>query len=963
MILTGIVLQPSSNMLNYQLHLKKKYNLLALSSSDEILKCRSSCYVNLQLTKHYKQELLCGQVDGILRNKSKSDKESLTLADMLNVKGEQKKVILIEGGPGMGKSTLAIEICKCWANGELLQEYNAVILLALRDPEIQAATNISDLLLVENKKQRELLYDEITASEGEKVCFIFEGYDELPNKLRRSPVFAKLIEKLPMCTLVYTSRPEACEKLRDIVVRRIEIQGFQEKQIEEYIDHAFIDVEGGKKKASDLKSQVNNNPLIKSMLYAPINVAIVCHLFLLTLALPSTLTQLYTLLCLNLVLRHINKTNADEIDFLDSLYHLPLPSKDEFYKLCYIAFKGRENSKIIFSSCELRTYGIDVRTVSGMGLLIIAPSTSVYGREKSYNFLHLTLQEFCAAFYISTLPPQEQYECFEKYQFKEDFQIVWRFYSGITGLVNKKILHDMLPCKWILHYDERKLVELLYYLYEVHNDKVCQLVGDHLEGSIDVSGTKNLETTTLCYFLEKYKGVLKAVNVSGCDIGDEGCCAIVDTLLLHHTNVHLPQLNLNLSYNRTTDKTSAMVGKLALSNCAVYNLNCGGCFHTFNYISRSFNSFNQNTFIKELLITDSCLVPFDIWLLAQMLIINSTIKVLNISLNFGIGPTGCQYLAECRNLSLNKIIMYMCNIGDTGPGLIGEMLYHNKSIAHIELGQNEIGDDGVKRLVKHLNSHKVIDYLDLQDNRITAVGAHYIKWLFANTHLVLNSLELSCNYQLKDDGVDTILRSPNNAAEYVGLKETQATSFSFASLSKVKSVKLSLPDKFNDICALADISTLKHLELCDGSDAAYHKVISNINTSGINKLVFCKGHFSQSTVLALIEALKQNGIIMSLEINRVKVAHSDLLLLADMLAVNTVIKQINIIPHYDDLFEQSTALKILQRLKQNYILEVITLGIRASYDRNTEIVVEELNEIRQHHGVATPLLVKLDIFG
>ena len=117
---------------------------------------------------------------------------------------------------------------------------------------------------------------------------------------------------------------------------------------------------------------------------------------------------------------------------------------------------------------------------------------------------------------------------------------------------------------------------------------------------------------------------------------------------------------------------------------------------------------------------------------------------------------------------------------------------------------------------------------------------------------------------------------------------------------------------------------LKQLELCNGSDTAYHKVISNINTSGINKLVFCGGNFSQSTVLAVIEALKQNGTIMSLKISRVKVAHSDLLLLADMLAVDAVIKQVNIIPHYD-LFEQSTVLKILQRFKQNYILEELTL--------------------------------------
>jgi len=88
----------------------------------------------------------------------------------------------------MGKSTLAIKICKSWADDELLQEYDAIILLPLRDPEIQAANNIGDLLLIASKNQRDLLYDEITASEGDKVCFIFEGYDELPDELRRASV-------------------------------------------------------------------------------------------------------------------------------------------------------------------------------------------------------------------------------------------------------------------------------------------------------------------------------------------------------------------------------------------------------------------------------------------------------------------------------------------------------------------------------------------------------------------------------------------------------------------------------------------------------------------------------------------------------------------------------------------------------------------------------------------------------
>ena len=198
----------SVSMSKYRQQLKYRYKSLSLSSPEELLDCRSSEYVNLFLTKFdeksktKKENLVSGYLNSVLKNppldneRTMTDEKSvksLTFADILDAR-EENKVILIEGGPGMGKSTLAIKICKCWADGKLLEEYDAVILLPLRDPEIQAANNIGDLLLVENKNEREVLYDEITASEGEKVCFIFEGYDELPEQLRKAPVFAKLQE-------------------------------------------------------------------------------------------------------------------------------------------------------------------------------------------------------------------------------------------------------------------------------------------------------------------------------------------------------------------------------------------------------------------------------------------------------------------------------------------------------------------------------------------------------------------------------------------------------------------------------------------------------------------------------------------------------------------------------------------------------------------------------------------------
>ena len=195
-------------MSQYRQHLQYKYESLKLTSPDEMLDCCSNQYISLTLLKIDKRT----ETDSLkVTENEKGDGE--TLLEALDVGSEKKRIILFEGGPGMGKSTLAINICKQWANGELLQGYDAVILLPLRDPEIQEAKNISNLLLV-NGEMKEAVLNEITRNNGERVCFILEGYDELPYHLQKASVFFKLIEKLPKCTIIYTSRPEACADLR-----------------------------------------------------------------------------------------------------------------------------------------------------------------------------------------------------------------------------------------------------------------------------------------------------------------------------------------------------------------------------------------------------------------------------------------------------------------------------------------------------------------------------------------------------------------------------------------------------------------------------------------------------------------------------------------------------------------------------------------------------------------------------
>ena len=966
----SIRLSSSDKLTKYRQQLKCKYKLLSLSSPDEVLDCKSSEYVNLYLTKFeeksktQKENLVSGYLNNLLKNpmqeteRAITDSKSLTVADILDVK-EGNKVVLIEGGPGMGKSMLAINICKCWADGELFQQYEAVILLPLRDPEIQAANDIGDLLLVANENERKALYDEITASEGDKVCFILEGYDELPEQLRRAPVFAKLKEKLLKCTLIYTSRPEACNYLRSVATHRIEICGFKEEQVNEYIVNAFEDVDNGKEKAEKLTAKVMDNPSIKSILSIPINIAIVCHLFLLTLTLPTTLTELYTLLCLNLILRHINKNTPGEISFLDSLDDLPAATSKSFSDLCVIAFKGRMDDKIIFSSREIKGYGIDPNKVSGLGLLLVAPNTSVYGREKSYNFLHLTVQEYCAAFYISRLPDKEQENCFKMYQFHDSCQMIWRMYSGITRLRNEDIFHHMLPSKAVKSiYRKYRIIELARCVYEAHNDELCSVVVNHLNGNIDLSSLHKLDQiscTAVGYLLEQSRGALKLLDLSDC-FDYEGYS--LNSLLSPYKNFCSSNFELKiLVYDY--DKSS-IVASLFSANYPISKLDI--TYNIFSGLADTvFKSLYHNNMLIELSLHHISLTSSDMQSLGQMLASKNTLSVMDISHN----DIEADYITDWRNISLHKLIMIDCKLGDSGADKIGKMLSHNKSITSINLGWNSIGDEGVEKLVEHLKCCNTIKCIDLSDNSITSNGAVHLSKLLSCHGTTVNSIELRYNSSI-NEGVDLILQSITITMEYVGLRNTGMTSCSSLSkaLHKIKSISFTPPDDCDSISdSLAETTVLKELQLYGGSNAANHAMISGISrNNSIRKLGFHGGQLHHQMLTNFVEVMKIK-IITELEIPNMGFFANDHLALADMLTVNTSIKKMTIGLSDMDL---SLVLQILEQLKHNYTLEELEPGVslyRPSRDhpfiRDVETLVEDINNIRQSHGVTTPLHVKL----
>ena len=926
-------------MKEYQELLKIRYKSLELISPLEMLDCFSMQYVNLTIEEER------GNDPTVMFQHSKKC-NSIPLVEALNMEDYHKKVILILGGPGMGKSAFAINICKQWAEGDLLQSYKAVVLLVLRDPEIQGAKTIKDFLQILDDDLRENVYKEIIKSNGGKVCFIFEGYDELPYHLQKASVFAKFIDKLPKCTLVYTTRPEAYYQTPYKGSKIVRINGFNEASVDKYISKAFEEYENGEEMAQKLKTQVHNNPVVESILHIPINVAIVCLIFFQYSTLPKTLTELYILLCLRLILRHIisRTPNEGQIEKLQSLNDLPTDISKQFTQLCYIAYVGMENKKIMLSSQDINEFGVTEDKLHDMGFLLKAPTTSVYGRQKSYNFLHLTLQEFCAAWYISKLSAEEQVQSVKVFHNQEQFKMVWRFYSGITKLWNKELLKYMLPCEVLKScFSYHKALELINIAYEASSSELCQIVGDYYKDSVVCLDSIMFESHAINYVLTQYKGLLR---VYSCNY-----VVLIDWSQQHDVDVnHLLE---------------DMAGQ---------------------YLNSVYELFLSGENIK---------------LISQLLSNSKTLKILDHSGSYTLNEFKC--LANCKSILLQNLTLSQCHLYPATLNVIGEMLSNNKSIKFIKLDHNDITDEGIETLVYHLMDNTTLQQINLRDNLITADGVTHLSKLIIRKNSAVTSIDLSDN-PLGDKGVNLLLQSLPLGMEHIGLCGVQMTSLSCQSLGnalhKVKSISFVELTDFQIIIAPSSQENnvpAEHLEVINthmiSISVNYWEVITTnlVNTTVLEHLEITLPDVPSSK---LINAIGQNKSIKSLkllmdseDISCIEsslaadlaqyIEHSTLLeqltvsgvvncasqffqLVTDSVAINTSIKSMyfELIAMLHNEPSQSSVYKFIDKLKKNNTLEELTFYQVYVNDIDNEVLlsiencVQQINKTRNIKGIA-----------
>ena len=691
--------------------------------------------------------------------------------------------------------------------------------------------------------------------------------------------------------------------------------------------------------ASKLKSEVKNNNWIRRILHVPINVAIVCLIFYHFSVLPDTLTQLYTLLFLRLILRHITirTANLSQVNQLGSLNDLPPDVSEQFSQVCFVAYNRMLNGQVVFSSQDLISMKVAEDNMSGLGLLLITPSFSVYGRENSYSFLHLTLQEFCAAWYLSKLPPTEQVKLFNKFWLDSNFEMVWMFYSGITGLKNEEVLHIMLSSTTKLvncSFTQGKFVGVMLSVYEAHSNEVCKVVGDYLEGSIDFSGVnyskQQILIHALGYFVMEYTGTLRQISFSGF----YSTSAEVITMLIESLNNRSELLLCN---------PSNLILKIPVQSSSIL----------FNSLLELLKTYP----VTELILLGSSFGARKVNIpLSQLLCSNSSLDVLSIN---QIDLSDISICSTDHNISLCDIRMTGCNLS---PKIdkIGEMFSQCKSIVSVDFSFNGLRDEGIKKLVKYLQN-TTIQHLNVSGNNITVVGIDHMK-LMTFGPSALTSIVVSRN-PLRDEGVCLLLQSVTDFMECIEFVEVLMTSSSYQHvakvLHKVRSISFTVCDDSEIIGnSIASATMLEKIELT-GLKHSYYNMISGINQNrNINKVSLSYSYSADDSSTCLEMFIKYNKSVTEVKIDLLDsdIPATDI---TAFLTMNSYIKCLSISLSHD--CPESYSINFLKNLPPNLPLEDLTLKISTTlYDYGRDClnilpILQQINTIRSTEGIANPL--------
>ena len=599
----------------------------------------------------------------------------------------QPRTILIEGKPGMGKTTYCKKLVYDWATGkpvagDCFLKFETVLLLKCRDINSNIWEAIDDQLLPLDIQEdiREKFFTFIRNNQS-SVLLVLDGLDELPAS--KLPEFSKLIQGrvLPKCHLVTTSRHEAGIKVRRYCDTVLEIEGFTLEDAINFICKYFKNM---KDLAVELLFKLISDESLQDMTANPLNTALLCLLYEEYQGIfPENSTQLY-LDIIECILRRFRRKKGlpETSEKLTEVY------KTELKLLGRIALNGLREGKLDFDESELRNDNVDL---SGFGFLSVQPGGSKLRPCCRYAFLHKSFQEIFAAWYlccqlVSQEITPESFVSEESY-FNELKQVLL-FSCSILAVQCEETAVDLIAnlTTQVNKFGDETVPIALECIAECKREKsnvhlkLARVFGSVLEFQNAEINDATLPEVHIACLTEamKVNTTLTQLNLESTFIGDAGAASISEAM---EVNTTLTQLNLWRNH----------VGAAGAAS------------------------------------------------LAEAMKVNTTLTQLNLYHN-NIGAAGAASLAEAMkvNTTLTQLNLWRNDIGDAGAASLADAMKVNTTLKQLNLKDKNIGDAGVASLAKAMKVNTTLRQLNLRDNNIGDAGAaSLVEAKKANTTVII----------------------------------------------------------------------------------------------------------------------------------------------------------------------------------------------------------------------------------
>ena len=825
---------------------------------------------------------------------------------------EPPRTVLIEGDPGMGKTTYCQKLAYDWATSrehwdESFPMIALLLLLRCHDIKSDLWQAIDEQLLPDDidEECKEDLYKFIRENQS-RVLFVLDGLDEAEHSKIDMFIHLAQSKELHKCLFVFTPRHESGMKMRPYCDNLWEIVGFTQKDAEHFIFKYFRNM---KHLAARLLKEIRSRSDLRQLTSNPLNTALLCILCEdFEDAFPESRTQLYIEIVKCVLRRYEEKKgfSSDNEDLIE-VY------EEELRSLGCIALQSLLKGELYIE--ESKVNGNNFNALKKFGFLSVQSGGSKRKPCFRYGFLHKSFQEFFAGFHLALKILREEDEAeitITDQRFLGELHQVFLYICGVVAMQSEETARrlsreitahvNMLSAK---PKEVRRIMEQEFCLIEECGKckKSCQSQLLHEFGALlQLKACTSKMIPRLDFFLESFLSntFLSYLDLDPrIEIDDKRIASSSKTLEIGDSGA--ASLSQALSGNTTLTYLNLSSNKIGASGAASLS-----------------QALSVNTTLRRLILSHNMIGASGAAFLSQALSVNTTLTVLSLKCN-SICALGAASFSQALsvNTTLTNLNLKWNMVGDSGGVSLSQALSVNSTLTRLNLDTNEIGKSGAASLSQILSVNTTLTHLNLNGNLVGDSGAAFFSQALS-VNSTLTHLNLGRN-MISRSGVASLSKalSVNTALTYLSLK------WNFLGYSGAASLFQTLPDN----------TTLTHLnlsgnEIGDSGAASLSQALS-VNTT-LTHLNLGDNEISASGAASLSQALSVNSSLIDLNLFKNEIGNSGAASLSQALSVNTTLTHLNL---QCNLIGDSGAISISQALSVNTTLTHLKLDwnlVRAS---------------------------------